>query len=73
MKVGIDHLLLLVKEHGAEKALRYINIEDIEDHALKVIARTIQYSAQTFEGVIIDRIHERDALKGGSTDNNSIA
>ena len=65
MKVSIDHLLLLVKEHGAEKALRYINVEDIEDHELKVIARTIKYSGEMLESVLVDRIHERDNINNG--------
>lgn len=66
MKVSIDHLLLLVKEHGAEKALKYINIEDIEDHTVKVIARTIKYSGEALENTLIDKIYERDAKINGS-------
>lgn len=73
MKVGIDYLLLLVKEHGAEKALRYINVEDIEDHDAKVIARTIKFSGEMLERVLTDRIHERDAIKDGPTDQNGAA
>lgn len=60
MKVSIDHLLLLVKEHGAEKALRYINIENIEHDAARIIARTIQYSCGELENVLVDAITERD-------------
>lgn len=65
MKVCIDHLLLLVKEHGAEKALRYINIEEIDDHELKLIARTLKYSGETLENVLVDRIHDRDNIANG--------
>ena len=65
MKVSIDHLLLLVKEHGAEKALRYIDVEQIDDHDAKVIARTIKFSGEMLESVLVDRIHERDSIANG--------
>lgn len=61
MKVTVDYLLLLVREHGAEKALRYIDVEEIEDHTAKVIARTVQHSGQTLEQFLIDMICARDA------------
>lgn len=69
MKVTIDHLLLLIKEHGAEKALRYINIEEIEDHDAKVIARTIKFSGEMLETVLVDKIHERDNVSAGEVGN----
>lgn len=65
MKVTIDHLLLLVREHGAEKALRYIDVEQIEDHDAKVIARTVKYSSEMLEQVLLDRVCERDVEQNG--------
>jgi hypothetical protein len=66
MKASIDHLLYLIKENGVEKSLDMIDIESIEDHTIKVICRTIKYSSEELEKVLIDRIYDRNkkALKG---------
>lgn len=60
MQVSIDYLLLLIKEHGALAALDMIDIESIDDgkdNTLKVICRTLKYSAEQLELVLIDKIH----------------
>lgn len=62
MTISIDQLLLLIKENrGVEKALQKIDVEDIEDHDAKVISRTIKYSCEMLESVLVDRIQERDS------------
>lgn len=68
MKASIDHLLYLIKQVGVEKALQGIDIESIEDpddpmekNSIRIICRTIKYSCEELERVLIDRISERDA------------
>ena len=61
MKPSIDQLLLLVKEHGAEKALKYIDIETLDDPTLKIIARTIRHSCEALENELVDQIYKRDS------------
>lgn len=53
---------------GVERALQCIDIESIEDpddptgkNSIRIICRTIKYSSEELERVLLDRISERDA------------
>ncbi len=64
MQADIDTLLFLIKEHGIVAALGMIDIESIQDgkdNTIKVICRTIKYSVDELEKVLIDKITSREA------------
>lgn len=68
MKADIDYLLYLIREHGVLAALDMIDIETIDDgkdNTIKVICRTIKYSAEELEKVLVDKIQARETKTAG--------
>ena len=61
MQPNLESLLFLVKKYGTENALKMVDIESINDpldphNTVKIICRTINYSIQELERVLIDKI-----------------
>jgi septin family protein len=64
----VDDLLYLIKENGITRTLDSIDIEGLEDASdendtIKIICRTIKYSCDQLDRVLLDRIASRDASR----------
>lgn len=59
----LDNLLYKVKLQGAEKTLKNMDVDTIEDHTIKVIARTILTACERLEEELVDKISSRDSAK----------
>lgn len=58
-----NYLLKLVQSHGIPKTLEMIDIEKIEDDQIKIICRTIAFSAETLVKELETRVQEARTKK----------